>query len=265
MKKRNNAIGLIDSGIGGLTILNELIKQLPNESYLYIADQKYCPYSNLSIVFLKQRLLRICEYLEKRRVKLIIIACNTGSIFIDYLRKYIKTPIVSVIIPTCKEVIKKTKNRNVGLLATKTTIDSKIYEDILKKENIKSYGVSCSEFVKIIENENIDSYNSKLIINNKINQLTDKNIDTLVYGCTHFSLLHKVIQPYFKNCTFIDSSKPTSNFVFLYLISLDLIRNKKKKVKIVIKTTLNKRKTKKQISIFKIKNIKLSKIKIKML
>ena len=89
MKEYKKPIGIIDSGIGGLTVLEELVKILPNEKYLYVADQKYCPYSNLTTKFIKQRLLIICKYLVKRNVKLIVIACNTASIFINYLSVFL--------------------------------------------------------------------------------------------------------------------------------------------------------------------------------
>ena len=262
MKENNKKIGIIDSGIGGITVLEELLKILPNESYLYIADQKYYPYSNLSNNLIKRRLLQICKYLEKKKVKLIIIACNTASIFVSYLKRYIKTPIITVINPTCKEIIKSTKNKKVGLLATKTTIESKFYQKILESENINTYGVACSEFVKLIENNSMNTIHTKDVIKNKLKILFDKNIDTLVYGCTHFGIMHEFIEPYFKNINYVSSSKPTALFTYNYLLVLGLLNNNHKYHKVIINTTDNKSNMKIQIHIFNIKNCKIRHINI---
>ena len=101
-----------------------------------------------------------------------------------------------------------------------------------------------------------------MIIENKLNNLINSNIDTLVYGCTHFSLLHEHIKPYFKNINYISSKMPTANYVYIYLRSQDLLNKQKIVHKVKIKTTYNKRKIKKQIKLFKIKKYRISKINI---
>lgn len=254
-------IGVFDSGVGGLTVLDELIKKLPNEDFIYIGDEANCPYGTKTNKEIEICVTNITKYLIKQNVKAIVIACNTASLFVDKLRKLTNIPIIDVINPTSNYAISITKNKNIGVIATIATINKGAYQKILTENNINVYSEACSEFVDFIENKDLNSIEGKTLVNNKLKNLKNTNIDTLIYGCTHFSILEKNIKEVLGNkINYIACGYPTSITLYETLKNNNLL-NTQKEGKVDIYTTGNVEDTKKAMSWYK-KQIKLKQINI---
>lgn len=181
-------VGVFDSGIGGLTVLRELINEYPNTKYIYYADTLNLPYGEKT----KEQLLEIgksiIEFLDSKKVDVIVIACGTCSSLVDYYREFTETPIFDVITPTVEYV--KNHYKNVGLIATKSTIDNKVFENKLISKGINVKATSCPSFVPFIEG--LDStYNIE-----ELNILKESNLEGIILGCTHYPLLKDEIEEY---------------------------------------------------------------------
>lgn len=190
-------IGVFDSGIGGITVVKELMSQLPGERIIYYGDTARVPYGNKSketiIAYSKQ----IANFLMTRDVKAIVIACNTVSaVAFDDLRAELPVPVVGVVKPGAKAAAEATKNNRIGVIATRATVDSGVYEQFLKKTNpeISVYKQACPLFVPLVEEGWIDDEITDQIIHRYIDGLVAEDIDSLVLGCTHYPLLKERIR-----------------------------------------------------------------------
>lgn len=254
-------IGVFDSGVGGLTVLDELIKKLPNEDFIYIADEANCPYGTKSLEEIERCVMSITKYLVKQNVKAIVIACNTASLFVNKLRQITSIPIIDVINPTSNYAITQTKNNCIGVIATVATINKGSYQKILTENNINVYSEACSEFVDFIETKDLNSIEGKILVNNKLQNLKNTNIDTLIYGCTHFSILEPIIKEVLGNkINYIACGYPTSITLYETLKKNNLL-NTQKKGKTDIYTTGLVEETKKAMAWYP-KKIQIKKIDI---
>jgi len=209
MEKNNQAIGIFDSGVGGLTVLQELAKLLPNEKFIYFGDTAHVPYGNKSKSTIEKYCLKIVGFLMKKEVKLIIVACNSASSSaLKAIKTHTKTPILNVIDPCIDAAIQKTKNNKIGVIGTQTTVVSKAYDKKIKKINplIKVYSQQCSLFVPIIEENLFDHpiiYQAAQLYLEQLPQ----TIDSLILGCTHYPLIKNIIKQHVNSQTVIlDSS-----------------------------------------------------------
>ena len=196
-------IGIFDSGMGGVTVLKNLLNIYPYNTYIYIADEKYFPYGNKEKDQLLVYARRIVDYFLTRNVETIIIACNTlSSIVLDDLKKeYKNINIVGVIGSTIKRALEY-KNKNMLLLATPNTIRSKVYKNgIESKSNNKIFEVETFELASLIENDDPLLEKEVLGYLNRYN-----NIDVVILGCTHYKLVEDIIKNYDKNLEIICSS-----------------------------------------------------------
>jgi len=226
-------IGVFDSGIGGLTVLKRLVQDYPNENFIYIADYEYNPYGTKKREEIESRVIKIGKYLEEQQCKVIIIACNTASIYAEKLQKVVKIPVISVIEPTVNLALSMTKNNRIGLLATDMTVNSNYYQNLIKNESAYVKAISASPFVEIIESNTVDSNETDKIVYSIIKPLLSEKIDTLIYGCTHFELIHKPVYKYLKDINYITSGIPVS-----------------KHLKSVLSVQLNEQKSKGSINIY---------------
>lgn len=194
----NRPIGIFDSGLGGLTVLQEFIKQMPNEDYIYFGDNARVPYGSKSKETIIEYSRQIVKFLISQNVKMIVIACGTASAnAFETLQSEFDIPIKTVIEPTAKAI----KDKKVGVIATKATINSKAWENAIYKYNpeCEIYSKACPLFVPIVEENLINTEISNLAIKMYLNELTDKNIENLILGCTHYPILTDELREFLPN------------------------------------------------------------------
>ena len=257
---KNSPIGVFDSGIGGLTVLEKMYELMPNEEYIYLADHANCPYGVKKEEEIRKIVVNNVKYLESLGVKCIVVACNTASLFIDDMQKNVKIPVISVIEPTCKKACNESKNGKIAVIATQMTIKNKKYQLYIENENKLSFGVACSEFVDFIENDFEDFIKGQTLVNEKISCLKETGIDTLIHGCTHFSLLEDKIRKVLGDINYVDCGTPTSIYLKELLEEKGLLTDKKEG-KIKIYTTGKLKDLNKNINLFNISYEKLEEIK----
>ncbi len=209
------AIGIFDSGMGGLTVVKEVIANLPNENIIYFGDTARVPYGPKSKETVIRFSIENILFLLRHNVKLIIVACNTASsVALADIEKNFKVPIMGVIEPGVKEAVRISRNKRIGIIGTKTTIKSRAYEHQIKKLNskIKVFSQACPLFVPLVEEGWLKTKITKEIVADYLLPLKNKNIDTIVLGCTHYPLLKPVIQEVFGlKVKLIDSARQVAN------------------------------------------------------
>ena len=179
-------IGLFDSGVGGLTVLKSFLKYHPNNEYFYYGDTKNVPYGDKSIDELYKCVKEIIEYLKEKKVDIIVIACGTVSTNLyDILKKEIDIPIYSIV-QEIPNYIKEKGYKKTLVMATSKTIESHLFKKCVDSEVIE---VACPKLVPIIENEEYDKLNEVLD-----NYIKEKDIDSIVLGCTHYPIITKYIK-----------------------------------------------------------------------
>lgn len=190
-------IGVFDSGVGGLTVAKEIMKQLPNEQIIYFGDTARVPYGSKSKEIVTMYARQIIRFLLTKNVKAIVIACNTATAFaLDTVKQEFNIPIIGVVKPGAKTAAETTKNGNIGVIGTEGTIRSGIYNEFLGgiSENLHVFGKACPLFVPLVEEGWIEDPVTREVATRYISELLSKDIDTLVLGCTHYPLLHDTIQ-----------------------------------------------------------------------
>ncbi len=193
----NRPIGVFDSGIGGLTVVNTLIKILPGETIYYVGDTARVPYGNKSKKRIQQFSAEITEWLIKKDCKMIVVACNTvSSLALDYLQLKFSIPIIGVIKPGVDNAVNSTRNFNIGVIGTQATINSNAYGKYLKSINpsIKTVSQSCPLFVPLVEEGWIDGDIPMSIAKVYLDRIINAEVDTVILGCTHYPLLKGIIQ-----------------------------------------------------------------------
>jgi glutamate racemase len=223
---KTNPIGIFDSGVGGLTVLKEVKRILPCEDIIYFGDTARVPYGNKSkstiIKFSTENIL----FLLKKKVKIVIIACNTSSaLALDYLKKAFNVPIVGVIEAGVKKALEVSDNKRIAVIGTRSTISSKAYEKEIKKQNrnAKVYSQSCPLFVPLVEEGLLEGKIVKQIIKMYLEKIKIKKVDSLILGCTHYPLLKKAIAEYFKGIKIIDSAQEVASYTRELLGDKDLL------------------------------------------
>lgn len=237
MMEKNKPIGVFDSGIGGLTVLESLMDKFENEDFIYVGDQGHCPYGTKTDKEIIECVINVGKYLERRGVKAIVIACNTASLFIDYLRREVSVPVISVIEPTCDRALSLTKTKNVAVLATIATINKGKYQERLEKGGATPFAVKCSEFVEFVETKELTDPIGQEIVNEKLTPLKGKNIDTLIHGCTHFSIIEDKMRNVLGDINYVACGNPTSDKLEEILKENDLLNNEKRSRYVKIYTT----------------------------
>lgn len=213
----NRPIGVIDSGVGGLTVAKEIMRQLPHEQIYYLGDTARCPYGPRSPEEVKEFTWQMTRFLLRKNIKMLVIACNTATaVALDEISNKLTIPVVGVISPGARAALKITKNFNVGVIGTVGTIRSKAYETALKSINadIKVYSLACPKFVPLVESGECEGPLAKKIVAETLRPLRNKGLDTLILGCTHYPLLGKVIENVMgSDVTVISSGEETAREV----------------------------------------------------
>lgn len=193
-------IGVFDSGLGGLTVLKEFLRVLPEYDYIYLGDNARAPYGNKSDEVIYGYTRQAVDFLFKQGCDLIIIACHTASskalrkIQQEYLpEKYSDKKVLGVVVPVVEEALKLNRGERLGIIGTTATINSGVYKKELKKlrNDLEIYDQACPLFVPLIEEGWAKKPEAKMILKKYLRPLKVKEIDTLILGCTHYPLLAK--------------------------------------------------------------------------
>lgn len=193
---KNAPIGVFDSGVGGLTVAREIMRQIPNERIVYFGDTARVPYGSKSQETVTRFSKQIVRFLQTHQVKTIVVACNTASAYaLDTLEKEIDIPIIGVVKPGAKVAARVTRNGKIGVIATEATIGSGIYSNYIKKQNANAtiYGKACPLFVPLIEEGLLQDPVTDEIARRYLAELIDIDIDTLILGCTHYPLIRSTV------------------------------------------------------------------------
>lgn len=221
------SIGVFDSGIGGLTVLKEIRKVLPNEKIFYFGDTARVPYGEKTKELITRYSKEIVEFLLDKEVSAIVVACNTATaLALEELRKTFKIPIIGVIKAGAKTAINMTKSGNIGVIGTKATVNSKRYEEEIKKlsENVKVIAKACPLFVPAVEEGILDGKLVDQIIKTYLDDF-EKEIDTLILGCTHYPLLKSAIGKIYTNLNIVDPARETALDLKEILEEKNLLKN----------------------------------------
>jgi len=192
----NRAIGVFDSGVGGLTVLREIIKAVPDESTIYFGDTERVPYGPRDLGEVKKFVFKITKFLYDKDVKLIVIACNTSTAAaLNDLKKHYDIPIIGVIEPGARTAVCNTRNKRVGVIATKGTVESNAYEREIEKidPDIKTFSAPAPLLVDFVEKGILEGGRLNKAIYGYLKPLFEAGIDVLILGCTHFPLIERQI------------------------------------------------------------------------
>lgn len=192
---QRSRIGIFDSGVGGLTVLRELYRQLPNESILYFADTARLPYGDRSPAEIVQFVREIMTWMLEQQVKMVIMACNTSSaLALEAVRSEFDIPCLGVILPGARAAARQ--GRRIGVISTPATAQSDAYRQAILEVDASAqvWQVGCPEFVPLIEQNRLEDPYTYQVARRYLQPLIDREIDTLVYGCTHYRHLSSVLQ-----------------------------------------------------------------------
>lgn len=220
-------IGFIDSGVGGLTVVKEAMKQLPNEQFYYLGDTARCPYGPRTEQEVKEFAFELAHYLiRKHEIKMLVIACNTATAAsLNELKEQLDIPVVGVILPGCRAAIKNTNNGHIAVIGTEGTIKSNQYsKEMLRKNNeLNITSLACPKFASMVEDNSHNSPIAKRVVRESLLPIKNKKMDTLILGCTHYPLIKHIIQNVVgKDVKLIDSGAETINEVSVLLDYYDL-------------------------------------------
>ncbi len=219
--KNDAPIGIFDSGLGGLTVLKNIQEILPNENYIYFGDTAHLPYGSKSSSSIIDYSNSIINFLINKRVKAIIIACNSASsVAKKSLEKQVDVPIFEVITPAVQNAVQITTNNRIGIIGTDTTIKSKIYSTKISNidQSINTKEIACPLFVPIIE-EGLESYDFlSEIVQLYLRPMIEFDIDTLILGCTHYPIIKYQLEKLLSdNIKFVTSGNPLAKSLKKYL------------------------------------------------
>ena len=190
-------IGVFDSGVGGLTVAREIMRQIPNEKIIYFGDTARVPYGSKSKETITKYARQIVRFLQGQNVKAIVVACNTASAYaLEEIEKELDIPMLGVVKPGAKVAAETTKNGNIGVIGTEGTIGSRIYSTYINKINpeIKVIGKACPLFVPLVEEGLWEDPVTDEIATRYLGSLIDSGIDTLIVGCTHYPLIRSTLR-----------------------------------------------------------------------
>jgi len=195
-EKLEMPIGVFDSGVGGLTVVREIMRQIPNEKIVYFGDTARVPYGSKSKETVTRYSRQIVRFLQTMQVKAIVVACNTASAYaLDELEKEIDVPIIGVVRPGAKVAVEATKNGRIGVIGTRATIGSDIYTTYIRQINpaVDVIGKACPLFVSLVEEGLWQDPVTDEIAMRYLSELIDIDIDTLILGCTHYPLIRSTV------------------------------------------------------------------------
>jgi glutamate racemase len=228
--EKEKPIGVFDSGIGGLTVVKRLASVLPEENIIYFGDTARVPYGSKSNSTVIEYSIQDAKFLISKNVKAIVVACNTASsIALRQLKANFQVPVIGMIEPGANAAVKSSANSRIGVIGTRATINNMAYSAEIKKLNPSAevFEKACPLFVPLAEEGWIDHEATRLIAREYLSELREKQIDTLVLGCTHYPILAGIIQEIIGNdVQLIDSGVASAELVKYELDRLNLHTNR---------------------------------------
>lgn len=194
---KNAPIGVFDSGVGGLTVAREIMRQIPNERIVYFGDTARVPYGSKSKDNIIKFSRQIIRFLQTENVKAIVIACNTASaLALDEMQQEFNLPILGVVKPGAKVAVETTANKRIGLIGTEANIRSGVYTRYIKSldDEAKVFEKACPLFVPLVEEGWLHDDITLQVASRYLEELKEKDIDTLIMGCTHYPLIRSTIR-----------------------------------------------------------------------
>ncbi|WP_339250814.1 glutamate racemase [Sporosarcina sp. FSL W8-0480] len=230
MNISNNApIGVIDSGVGGLTVVKEMMSFLPEEKIIYIGDDARCPYGPRSVEEVKRFTMEMALALSELGIKMLVVACNTATaVALDDLRKQFPFPVLGVIEPGARAASQVSSTRRIAVLGTVGTIKSRAYENAISEISAETvvYPLACPEFVPLVESGQYKQIDIRPIIKKSLEPIAHLDFDTAILGCTHYPLLHNHIQEQLPSgVTIVSSANETVRDVQRTLNELGIATN----------------------------------------
>ncbi|MHB8880797.1 MAG: glutamate racemase [Thermodesulfovibrionales bacterium] len=221
-------IGIFDSGIGGLTVLKEIISRLPAENTVYLGDTARVPYGIRSPETVTRYSFENTRFLFSKHIKLLVMACNTASsISLEAVRRSVALPVVGVIEPGARAAVSATRNGKIGVIGTDATVRSNAYANAIRNLDASAevFSLPCPLFVPLVEEGWTEGVVAELTAGTYLSDIRDKGIDTLVLGCTHYPLLKTVISKTMgPDVKLIDSAVETAFAIRDILSDLSLLR-----------------------------------------
>ncbi len=222
------AIGVFDSGIGGLTVVHELLQELPRENIIYLGDTARTPYGTKSADTVRRFSIENAQFLVDKDIKVLVVACNTSSaVALEALQEQFSVPIIGVIEPGAQAAVDETRNRKIGVIGTEATISSGAYTQALRDidPDLEIYTRACPLFVPLAEEGWINNDVAQRTATLYLTSLKRSGIDTLVLGCTHYPLLETVIAEVMgPDVAIVDSARTTAAVVRHTLQQQGLLR-----------------------------------------
>lgn len=211
-KRQHLPIGIFDSGVGGLTVMQQIIEKLPHEDLIYFGDTARVPYGGKSQETITRYAIESSIFMMELNIKMLVVACNTVSAYaIERLRKIFNIPIIEVITPGAEKAVAVTKSQKIAVLGTKATIQSGAYEREIKLRlpNASVTSIACPMFVPLVEERFIAHPAAELIVQEYLKIVQQSQVDTVLLGCTHYPLLKQLIQRELGNSTLLVDSAST--------------------------------------------------------
>jgi len=204
------SIGVFDSGLGGLTVMQQLMKALPDEHFIYFGDTARLPYGEKGRETIIRYSIENTVFLLEKNIKALVVACNTATAHaLERLQQIFSVPVIGVIDPGAESAVNISKNGRIAVLGTKGTIQSQSYQKAIAQKNpsVTLFPIACPLFVPLVEESYANHPAARLIVQEYLRPLKDQQIDTLLLGCTHYPLLHSIIQEEIgKDVAIIDSA-----------------------------------------------------------
>ena len=227
-------IGVFDSGVGGLTVVREIMHQLPNENVIYFGDTARVPYGSKSKQTVLKYSKQIVRFLRTKNVKAIVFACNTASaLALEEMRAEIDIPVIGVVKPGAKMAADMTQTKSVGIIGTEGTIKSGIYTEYIRRLDpaVTVVGKACPLFVPLVEEGLLEDRITDDMVERYLSELKPYNVDALVLGCTHYPLLMNPIKRYMgEGVTLVNPAYETAKGLKEILKTKDMLNGESDKV-----------------------------------
>jgi glutamate racemase len=220
-------VGIFDSGVGGLTVVAEVLKRMPSEDVVYFGDTARVPYGIKSPGVIREFSLEIARFLVAKNVKAIVVACNTASaVALETLRNELDVPVIGVVNAGARLGIEASRSGRLAVIGTASTIDSRAYPRAVESlnSNVRTLSIACPLFVPMVEDTIFDGPVAEAAVRHYLSSLDESAVDTIILGCTHYPFLKPVIQKTLKSgISIVDAAAGTAEDLSVLLEERELL------------------------------------------